>query len=151
MHLGSNRRFAPLLGLALMTTRWCKRVPERNRRLTVFVSSVLFPCPLVQVCIAESMRTNAFIKELNLGSNAFTSAGAQDLATALAENRTLETLKLKNNTIGDAGITSIFASVLDNSGSALSCVDCRCAARENALVLFEFANASGLLCAAPPG
>ena len=84
----------------------------------------------MQVCIAESMRTNAFIKELNLGSNAFTSAGAQDLATALAENRTLETLKLKNNTIGDAGITSIFASVLDNSGSALSCVDCRCAARD---------------------
>jgi hypothetical protein len=72
------------------------------------------------------MRTNDFIKELNLSANAFTSAGAQDLATALAENRTLQTLKLKNNAIGDAGITSIFASVLDNPASVLSCVDCRC-------------------------
>lgn len=81
--------------------------------------------PAVQVCIAESLRTNTCIRELNLSGNKLTQAGAQDLATSLAENRALCTLKLKDNPVGDAGVTAIFTALLDNPASALSCVDCR--------------------------
>ena len=97
------------------------------RLLFVFFS---LPCctswSRLQVCIAESLRGNSFITDLNLSGNRLSSAGVTDLATALAENKTLQTLKIKENPVGDEGISAIFTSVLDNPGSALSCVDCRC-------------------------
>jgi Ran GTPase-activating protein (RanGAP) involved in mRNA processing and transport len=80
---------------------------------------------ILQVCIAESLRSNGSIQELNLADNKLTQAGASDLATALTENRCLQILKLRGNPLGDDGVAAIFNALLDNSASLMSTIDCR--------------------------
>jgi Ran GTPase-activating protein (RanGAP) involved in mRNA processing and transport len=80
---------------------------------------------IAQVCVAEALRDNRTITELDLSGNRVTAAGAADLATALSENTTLTSVKLRDNQLENDGVTSVFAALLDNRGSKVECVDCR--------------------------
>jgi hypothetical protein len=80
----------------------------------------------VQVCIAEALRSNRTVRELDLSNNALTQVGAQDLAAALAENDTVTSVKLRENALGNGGVAVILTALLNNQGSKVECVDCRC-------------------------
>ena len=80
-----------------------------------------------QVCIAEALRSSQHIRELDLSNNAFTHVGAQDIAAALGENASVSSVKLRENALGNAGVSAILGAVVSNQASRVECVDCRCA------------------------
>ena len=89
-------------------------------------SSPSVGCRSLQVCIAEALRANRTVRELDLTGNAFTHVGAQDLAAALGENDSISSVKLRENAIGNTGVAVILAALLNNQASKVECVDCRC-------------------------
>ncbi len=77
------------------------------------------------MCIAESVRVNAHIRELDLSANGFTQVGAQDVAAAMGENTAITSLKLRENALGNAGVAAILTAVVGNPASGVECIDCR--------------------------
>ncbi len=83
------------------------------------------PTSRCQVCIAEALRVSHHIRELDLSNNAFTHVGAQDVAAALGENASVSSVKLRENALGNAGVSAILSAVVSNQASRVECVDCR--------------------------
>lgn len=66
------------------------------------------------VAIAELLKTNNFIKTLNLIHTGITDKGAEVLANALSTNDSLHTLHLDKNAIGNTGVRAIGAWLQHN-------------------------------------
>ncbi|KJE93094.1 hypothetical protein CAOG_003935 [Capsaspora owczarzaki ATCC 30864] len=65
--------------------------------------------------IAEALKVNTTMSELDLGKNQIGVAGAQSIAEALKVNTTLTTLYLDRNQIGDAGAEAIAEALKVNT------------------------------------
>eukprot|EP01096_Ripella_sp_DP13-Kostka_P009879 TRINITY_DN3809_c0_g1_i2.p1 TRINITY_DN3809_c0_g1~~TRINITY_DN3809_c0_g1_i2.p1 ORF type:complete len:312 (+),score=185.82 TRINITY_DN3809_c0_g1_i2:107-937(+) len=68
------------------------------------------------IAIAQGLKTNTNLKELNLGGNGISVSGATALAEALKVNSTLEKLNLEKNSIDNEGLQAIAAAIKDNKG-----------------------------------
>ncbi|CAF1129205.1 unnamed protein product [Rotaria sordida] len=64
--------------------------------------------------LAEALRNNKTLTTLNLWGNEIKDAGAQHLADALRNNTTLTTLDLVDNQIGDAGAEHLADALANN-------------------------------------
>ena len=60
-------------------------------------------CDLVAIDICKALKLNAGIEILDIGGNNILEKGAESLAEALMENKTLRTLELGYNPIGPKG------------------------------------------------
>ena len=69
--------------------------------------------------IAEALKVNAVLNNLDLGGNRFGDHGAKAIAEALKVNPVLTKLDLKYNILGEAGKQAVRDAVKDRSGFEL--------------------------------
>ena len=67
------------------------------------------------VALAQALRHNSTLMELNLSNKGISDAGAVVLAQALHHNSTLQSLYLSNNSISDAGAVALAQALRHNS------------------------------------
>ena len=72
--------------------------------------------------LAEALKSNTTLTELNLSANYCRLGGALELSLMLKENKTLRTLDLSHNEIGLLGIMLIIAASTHNEGKNQSAI-----------------------------
>ena len=71
-------------------------------------------CQSVATCIAEAIKVNKTLTNLNLRNNGIGDAGATCIAEAIKVNKTQTNLDLRSNGISDAGATCIAEAIKIN-------------------------------------